>query len=461
VPNLVNPVAALYRTVLLDSLTGMSSISNEEIVNLISTTATAASTTAAIGTTTTSAFLAETTPGSNSGDGSLVGLAIGAALGITFGLVTTILTVLLFLRYWRNTRRKDKCVHLTVSNSEPLLNTRPPTQPTPRNDLPVLNTTTENIEMAVLNPTPLPYELVANHYTENLDMKEKTRNFPQLPPIPEYPLPTDVPNIYCRPKFYNPRKGRGISTSTHVYGDLDFTSSESSSYISPDHVSQAWAKANTLREIEEKELELNQEDPNNADNEDIYDAIMVEDDANEDQYLDIISLGITRKVEDEDGDKGEDENDFKEEQGLEDHGDTEDDEAEDIYDNTQTLLKPKNPETGQSKMFQRQSRASDYSIRYVNAEVTDQVEDVQYINTRRAKNGEITPYVPTRKNKKISQNSIRHIPGKPPPPRNKRKAKKNLSTPTRVYTTIDHQALDTASFYSKCSNREYKENAEY
>ena len=463
VPNYINPTTALYRTVILDAATNTNFISNEEIVSLISTIANTTSTTAttrqAVRATTQSyGNMLETTSSSNGGSETPIGLVVGAALGVAFGLVVTILLILVILCYWRNPRRKNK--QIQASNFEPLLTQQPPTTAPPRNDSPILNggTATENIEMATLQPSdyvaPLPYEQVANHYTDNPDENGTRRNYPKLPPIPNSTDPIDVSNVYSRPKFYKPKKNRGFSTSTHTYGDLDFASSasSSSSYISPDHVSKAWVKAKTLREIEKRELQLDQEGMNN---EDLYEVILEEDDVDDDQYLDIIDSDIsTEKVANE--------NDSEEGQDLEDnslYGDIEDSDTEEIYDSsTDSVLKPKNPETGQSKLLQPKSVTSDLSDRYINAVVVEHVEDVQYINTRRAQNGEITPYVPTRRRKKIPQSSTKSIPGKPPPPRNKRKVKRNHSTPTKGYASIDHHALDMAGFYSKCSFKEDNKN---
>ena len=156
--------------------------------------------------------IVETTLSSNSGREISIGLTVGIALGITFCLIMAVLLVLVILWYRRKRKRNNHIQNITVSNLDPLLTARPPTQQ----------------ELHV----------------------SKTENIAKS-------------------------KGQGFSNNIHSDTDF-LSSAESNSYISPEWVSRAWVEAKALRESQENKLttldQQRQDGANNNVEEDNTDA---------------------------------------------------------------------------------------------------------------------------------------------------------------------------------------------
>jgi len=135
------------------------------------------------------------------------------------------------------------------------------------------------------------------------------------------------------PNYQNANK----AARTHVYSsDSDFVSSgESLTYISADRVSKAWVKAKALREIKGKELKLDKQREDRANNEDTIVKADYEEENYEKEYLEIIGFNTKEKLAQQD----KAEND----QYNSPHGNTKEDDTEDTCNDTSILFSPKNP----------------------------------------------------------------------------------------------------------------------
>ena len=368
------------------------------------------------------------TAAAGNNDGLPVGIAVGSAIGGIVGLGVAVVLLLLVLWFWRRSKKRQEAKKLATSP--------PPRYPPPRN-LP--RPSVENIAMVALGaPVPLPYERVTNRY---IGVPGDIKQASKIEPLPgeskieqslDNALTLDLPNIYSRPKFYmqDANRVRGFSTSTHTYGDLGFGLSVD---ISTARTSKDWAKSRKVEEVSERDLDEEE---------------------------------VEEEVEEGEGEDDEEEEDLDDEEEEEEEEEEEDEEEDDDIDElyariSHGLIKSKNPETGQSKLY-----VNSGSHHYANTESQELEEDVIYINTSRNRNGELTPHVPTRRKKAEKKASTAGTASQLVPPRIKtRKGKRNRRTPAHSkddgrYMAIIHETMNHASVYSSRSSTIGEQSAE-
>ena len=173
--------------------------------------------------------------------------------------------------------------------------------------------------------------------------------------------------------------------------------------------------------------------------------------SSEDGYLDVIDNQLEDEVEEE-----------KKVEEEEEEEEDEEDDIDELYDHiSHGLIKSKNPETGQSKLY-----ANSGYHHYANTESQELEEDVKYINTSRNRYGELTPHVLTRRKKPVKKASTKGTASQLVPPRIKtRKGKTNRRTPAHSkddgrYMAIIHETMNHASLYSSRSSTIGEQSAE-
>lgn len=400
----------------------------------------------------------EMTPLSAENRTGQTGVIVGAVVGVVVALAVVMAVVLGILCYLRSAKKKGKMMN--QPNVEPLLAQRPPEGPPPvfSNQ----KTNQEYIELNDLGPIPLPYERVLTNkaeprYTggpaiEKRKGKKKKAVLPQravpvpvtqtspvpvsvahTPPISESPVGIQN-SYYSRPKFYKKERERGrrLSTSTHFYGDLGFDQSEDSSlYISADSIEpfhHNWAKLKRSQAVADK-------DEGDLQSSLAYTASELPEDGTDESY----------EYTDEEVDEEEEEEEEEMENEHDHHSLIESE------DWSQRL--GKSPKTGQSKVYNKGT-----SHHYVNTKGQRQVDDVAYINTKRVKDGEISPYA-TSRTKKVILQSTQGVPNTRRPKKKTRKVRKNKSSPAIVgeeqqeYTSITRDTINYTSVYASTQHK--------
>lgn len=384
----------------------------------------------------------------NTGSNSMIiGAVVGAVVGAAVVVVTT--PVVLIIAYFCLQSAKKRGKKMNHPNVEPLLPQRPPDRPPP-----VFNDQESNIELNDLGPIPQPYEKVNNklepRYTDGpaIEKRKKEKRAAQevlppsvpvpvahSPPITETQLGKSNSAYYSRPKFYKKEYVRdiGLSTSTHYYGDLGFDKSEDSTYyIDADNLEpfrSDWAKSQGNKVVTDKDLSLNED---NLQSSLAYTASELPSDLEYD----------TDEYTEEEVDEDEEEEEEEEETNEHEH---------------RSLIEPehlhqelgKSPETGQSK-----AHKTDEDPYYINTN-RHLVEDVDsiYINTKRGKDGEMSPYVTSRTKESIRE-STKRGPSGTKPKKKTRKLRRKKSSPAiaeeeqQDYTSITRDTINYTSVYA-------------